>query len=154
MVVPAHAVVAVSFRSVNVIVPAAVEDAPVSVAVSWTTVPSASGPETASPVELLITVVEMVGVKKIAEAERARSWLPMPVVSIESRIMWYGEPLMLVAELPVPQASWDAIWPPHARTTVHPPAGAGPEGVNATAIVVLHWRVPDTTFCRPVGSVA
>jgi hypothetical protein len=151
MVVPAHAVVAVSFRSVNVIVPAAVEEAPVSVAVSWTTVPKASGPETAIPVELLITVVERVGVKKIAEAERARSWLPMPVVSIESRIMWYGEPLMLVAELPVPQSCCEAMWPPQARTTVHPPAGAVPERVNVTAIVVLHCPVPDATFCRPAG---
>lgn len=32
--------------------------------------------------------------------------------------MWYGEPLMLDAALPVPQSAWLATWPPHAMTAV------------------------------------
>jgi hypothetical protein len=140
-------------KRLYVTVPPALLDAPVKVAESFTVLPSVSGvvQGVAHGALLTSTVVEIVGAKKIAEAARARSWLPMPVVSIESRIMWYGEPLMLVAELPVPQSCWEAMWPPQARTTVQPAAGAVPERLNVTVMLVLHCPLPDTTFSRRAG---
>jgi hypothetical protein len=56
--------------------------------------------------------------------------------------MWYGDPLMNVAELPVPQSASAAIWPPHARTTVT----FEPVVENEILMDVAHCPVPDTTF--------
>src|SRR5215813_12137400 len=34
------------------------------------------------------------------------------------RRVWYGAPLMALAECPAPQSLWLAMWPPQASTTV------------------------------------
>ena len=67
IVVPAHAVVPVSLRRVKVIVPPAVADALLRVAVSCTVVPMLIGPLRAALVPLLMMVVDTLGVKKMAE---------------------------------------------------------------------------------------
>src|SRR5690349_12570324 len=53
--------------------------------------------------------------KITASAESERSWLP-PLPSRATRRMWYGEPVMAMAELPAPQSVRVAICPPQART--------------------------------------
>src|SRR3989442_7515335 len=91
-------------KKLYVAVPPAVDAAPVRVAVSYTEVPSATMAFNAitPPPAALCRVVEMVGVKKIADVARARSWLPVEAPSSEASDMWNGEPLMKLAELPTP----------------------------------------------------
>jgi hypothetical protein len=59
-----------------------------------------------------------------APAASERSWLPtLPMFQPFSR-MWYGDPLMPLAELPIPQSLARAMWPPRRE----PPSGVDGEG--------------------------
>src|SRR2546427_11165702 len=104
-------------------VPRALEGKPpVNAAVSGTVAPTGTW-VTGLLLESLMTVA-MPGVKNTAEVDRARSCEPVLAPSRLVSAMWKGEPLMKLAELPKPQSSWLAMWPPHASTTVQPPGGA------------------------------
>ena len=129
-----------------VTVPPAVGEAPVRVAVSWTVSPALMGDTRGSPVASSMTVVLIEGVKKIAEVASARSCAPVLAPFSVSRNMWYGDPLMKLAEFPTPQSCWLAMWPPQARTTVLPPVGPDAGVVNVTRNPVEHWPVPEGTW--------
>lgn len=117
-------------QSWNCTEPVTVPAEPVSVAVSVSEPPAV--------MVVLLTCVAMVGGPATAAAARARSCEPVLAPSRESRAMWYGEPETALAELPTPQSSAEAMWPPQVSTTFHPPLGAVPETLNETLIVVLH----------------
>src|SRR5579859_2522406 len=136
--VPCGQPVVVFEQSWNCTVPVTVPAEPVSVAVSVSEPPTL--------IEVLLTWVATAGGAATAFAISARSWLPSPVVSMESWAMWYGEPLMALAELPTPQSSADAMCPPQARTTSQPPDGGVPDRLKVMEIVVAHTPVPCTTF--------
>jgi len=90
-----------------VTVPPALLEAPVRVAVSWTVAPRATEPPLggmALPSDSLMIEVLMLGVNTIAEVERARSWEPVLAPSSLLRDMWYGEPVIELAEFPAPHS--------------------------------------------------
>jgi hypothetical protein len=95
-------------KSLYVTVPPALLKAPVRVAVSWTSVPVTTVVLVMSVPEASFTFVAMVGLKKTAELARARSCEPTPLwlTPLEVRLswaMWYGDPLIALAELPTSQ---------------------------------------------------
>jgi len=57
--------------------------------------------------------------KTTAEAERLRSWAPPPP-SRETKLVWYGDPGIEIAELARPQSSLVEMCPLQARTAVDP----------------------------------
>ena len=57
--------------------------------------------------------------KTTAAAERLRSWAP-PEPSRDTKLVWYGDPEIVTAELTRPQSSLLEMCPPQARTAVDP----------------------------------